>query len=99
MSSPCWTRSATAGFLAGCSPRIGAGWQQKLLDLDIPVSGQFLLEVWFPTWTRLELAAEVAGLADGCACCSWRLERRRQFPCAAEIFGNRPWVRLFFDFM
>ena len=36
-------------FLAGCSPRIGAGWQQKLLDLDIPVSGQFLLEVWFPT--------------------------------------------------
>ena len=36
-------------FLAGCSPRIGAGWKQKLLDLDIPVSGQFLLEVWFPT--------------------------------------------------
>ena len=45
------------------------------------------------------MAAEVAGLADGCACCSWRLERRRQFPCAAEIFGNRPWFRLFFDFM
>ena len=34
-----------AGFLAGCSPRIGAGWQQKLLDLDISASGQFLLEV------------------------------------------------------
>ena len=32
-------------FLAGCSPRIGAGWQQKLLDLDISASGQFLLEV------------------------------------------------------
>ena len=32
-------------FLAGCSPRIGAGWQQKLLGLDISVSGKFLLEV------------------------------------------------------
>ena len=59
--------------------RFAAYWRRlaaEAFGLDISVSGQFLLEVLVSNLTCLELAAEIAGgLADGCACCSWRLER------------------------
>ena len=50
--------------------RVCTGWQQKLLDLDISASGQLLLEVLVSNSDMPGIAAEVAGLADECACCS-----------------------------
>ena len=84
MSSPCWTRSAAAGFF-------GRVFAFRCSRFRSVFAGGLV-----STWTRQELAAEVAGWLMDVLTAPGISSVANNFHARQEIFGNRPWFRLFF---